>query len=314
MRRLLSWLLCLLSPLLAFAQRPPMMGPPPKARTEGITRKWLDVPYAQGSEAQKLDIYLPETGDGPFPLIISIHGGAFKGGDKADGQLNPMLDGLKRGYAVASVNYRLSGEALFPNNIQDIKAAIRFLRANAQQYHLDPDRFVAWGGSAGGNLAALAGTSAAVTELEDLSQGNADQSSAVQAVVDFFGPINFLAMDEQFKASGKGQANHSEAGSPESLVLGAALATVPEKVKQASPATYIGPNTPPFFIAHGDQDQLVPTQQSIDFAKQLQEQLGKQRVELEIIPGAKHGGPAFENKKLLDQVFKFLDKQLGVKR
>ena len=111
---------------------------PSKANTDHIKRKWLDIAYASLSPAQKLDIYLPDEGDGPFPVIVSVHGGAFKFGDKADGQLTPMLEGLKRGYAVVSINYRMSGEALFPKNIHDVKAAIRWVRANAKQYSFNP--------------------------------------------------------------------------------------------------------------------------------------------------------------------------------
>ena len=206
------------------------------------------------SAAEKLDIYLPSTGSAPYPVIISVHGGAFLMGDKADGQLTPMLAGLERGYAVVSVNYRLSGEAKFPAAVNDVKAAIRFLRANASKYGLDPQKFAVWGGSAGGNLAAMAGTSAGVDSLSDPSLGNASQSDAVQAVVDWFGPIDFATMDSQLETSGAGPANHGAADSPESQYLGAPLASVPEEVKAADPATYISPDDPPFLIEHGTAD------------------------------------------------------------
>jgi len=106
---------------------------PRRANTDNIKRKWLDVAYATKSQAQKLDIYIPDEGEGPFPVILSIHGGAFKSGDKGDGQVIPMLEGIKRGYAVVSINYRLSGEAIFPAQIYDVKAAVRWIRANAKQ-------------------------------------------------------------------------------------------------------------------------------------------------------------------------------------
>ena len=112
----------------------------PAADISRIKNKWLDIPYANKSASEKLDIYLPDEGKGPFPVIISVHGGAFLGGDKADAQLNPMLQGLKLGYAVVSVNYRLSGEAIFPANIMDVKAAVRWVKANARQYKLNPDK------------------------------------------------------------------------------------------------------------------------------------------------------------------------------
>ena len=150
------------------------------ADTSSIKTQSLDVAYADASESQKLDIYLPNSGSGPFPVIVAIHGGAFLMGDKADGQLTPMLAGLDRGYAVVSINYRLSNEAKFPAQINDVKAAIRFVRANAGTYGLDPNKIAAWGGSSGGYLAAMLGTSGGVADLEDTSQGSPDQSSAVR--------------------------------------------------------------------------------------------------------------------------------------
>src|SRR5512139_1589876 len=177
-------------------------GAPPAADTSHIKRKFLNIPYADVSPAQRLDVYLPDEGEGPFPVIIAIHGGAFMGCDKADLQVLPMLEGLKRGYAVVSINYRMSGESKFPALVQDAKAAVRWIRANAKQYKIDPQKIAAWGGSAGGYLSTMLGTSAGIPELEDLSLGYADQPSHIQAVVDWFGPTNFLKMDEQLTQSG----------------------------------------------------------------------------------------------------------------
>jgi acetyl esterase/lipase len=305
-------LLWLLSTTLVVAQPGQGSGgmKPQKAETNWIKTKYLDLAYASKSPTQKLDIYLPNEGVGPFPVIISIHGGAFKFGDKADGQLTPMLEGLKHGYAVIGVNYRLSGEALYPAQINDIKAAIRFLRANTPKYNLDGNKFAVWGGSAGGNLAAMAGTSGDVKELEDLSLGNAGESSRVQAVVDWFGPIDFLQMDPQFIESGKGRADHNEAGSPESMLLGKQITSVPGLVKLANPTTYISEDDPPFLIQHGTEDMMVPTQQSENFAAALQKVTGNEKVTLILLKGANHGGKQFEEASNLKIVFEFLDKSL----
>ena len=281
------------------------------ANTDYIKRKWIDIAYANQSQAQKLDIYLPEEGDGPYPVILSIHGGAFKSGDKGDGQVNAMLEGLKRGYAVVSINYRLSGEAIWPAQIQDVKAAIRWIRANSKQYKLNSGKIASWGGSAGGHLSAMAGTSGNVKELEDLSQGNADQSSRVQAVVDWFGPTDFLKMDEQAKESKVANPQvHSIPDSPESQLIGKNLQDAPDLVKAANPETYISKDDPPFFIQHGLNDPLVPYPQSVNFAKKLEQTLGKEKVTLELIPGTGHGGPNFQTKENIDKVFAFLDKYL----
>jgi acetyl esterase/lipase len=290
--------------------RPGGPGGMPPANTVGIKNKFLDIAYASKSPAQKLDVYLPATGNGPFPVIVSIHGGAFKGGDKGDGQVNAMLEGLKGGYAVVSINYRLSGEAIFPAQIQDVKAAIRFVRANAAKYKLNPDKLATWGGSAGGHLAAMAGTTGDVPDFEDVTLGNANQSSRVQAVVDWFGPIQFDQMDAQFRVSGKGTPDHDVANSPESELVGKQITQAADLVKRASPATYISKNDPPFFIEHGMEDQLVPTEQSKNFYAELLKILGNERVTLTLMPGTLHGGPQFETPENLTAVFAFLDKYL----
>lgn len=282
---------------------------PGKADTEKIKRKWIDVQYATVSPSQKLDIYLPDNGDGPFPLILSIHGGAFKGGDKGDNQVTPMLEGLKRGYAVISVNYRLSQEAIFPAQIYDIKAAVRWIRANSKEYKLKTDRIVVWGGSAGGHLSAMLGTSGGIKELEDLSMGNKEQSSRVQAVVDWFGPTDFLRMDEQLKESGiKNPQTHSIPDSPESELIGKNLSDAPELVKAANPESYITPDDPPFFIQHGLIDHLVPYQQSVNLASKLEKIIGKENVTIELLKDTDHGGPAFFEPQNIEKVFLFIEK------
>jgi acetyl esterase/lipase len=286
-------------------------GQPGKAYTSGIKRKWIDISYAAASNAQRLDIYIPDEGDGPFPVILSIHGGAFKGGDKADSQVIPMLEGLNRGYAVVPINYRLSSEAIFPAQINDVKASIRWIRANAKQYKLNPDKIAAWGGSAGGHLSAMAGTSGNVKELENLSQGNADQSSCVQAVVDWFGPTDFLKMDEQLKESKvNNPQTHSIPDSPESELIGKNISEAPELVKAANPETYITKDDPPFLIQHGLIDNLVPYQQSVNLARKLELVIGKEKVTIELLQDSGHGGPAFSTPHNLEKVFLFLDKYL----
>jgi acetyl esterase/lipase len=288
-----------------------IQGGPPPADTSHITRKFLDIPYAQLSAAQKLDLYLPEQGEGPFPLILSIHGGAFMGCDKADLQILPMLEGLKRGYAVAGLNYRMSGEARFPALVQDVKAAVRWLRANASQYKLDPARIAAWGGSAGGYLASMLGTSAGIPELEDLSLGNPTQPCNVQAVVCWFGPTNFLNMDDYLAASGlkpSEEQSHSSENSPESLLLGRKITEIPELVRAANPETYIRPDAPPFLLQHGTLDPTVPVQHSIDFALKLKKIIGEDKATLDLLEGAGHGDPKFETAENVQKVLDFLDR------
>lgn len=287
---------------------------PPSPLVNGyIKRKWLDLSYATQSPAQKLDIYLPNGGDGPFPVIATFHGGAWMFGDKGDAFNQPFLEGLKRGYAVACVNYRLSGEARFPSQIYDCKAAIRYLRSLAAEYKLDGGHIGAWGASAGGHLAALLGTSPKVKELEGLSIKNSHTriSSQVHAVVVWYGPSeDFLKMDEELSRSGKGVPNHSQADSPESLLLGRKITDVPALVKFASPMTYINTDVPPFLIQHGQKDGIVPVEQAIHFAAEMERIAGRDKVTLEIMPEAEHGDPLFETPENLQRVFDFFDSHL----
>jgi acetyl esterase/lipase len=281
--------------------------------TGWVQKKHLDVPYASLSGAQKLDLYLPNTGTGPFPLIIEIHGGGFVTGSKSS-QIGPMLEAVKRGYALASINYRLSGEATWPAQINDVKAAIRFLRANAALYGLDPDRFAAWGASAGGSLAALAGVSGGVYALADPALGNAGVSDRVQAVVDWFGPIYFSSMDAEFAALGTtgvmGPTN--AATSAESKYLGRTIGTVQAQplVEAASPRTYISHDDPPFLIQHGTADRNIPITQSIDFARSLAQVIGSDNVVYEALEGAGHGGSQFETAANTAKILEFLDRAL----
>ena len=257
------------SPAAPSGERP---GGPPAAA-------YSNVAYASTSSSQVLDIWMPDGAIGPVPLVIFVHGGGFAGGDKSmDVEFGTVASVLAAGYAAASLNYRLSGEARFPAAVQDVKAAVRFLRANASRYGLDPGRFAAWGASAGGHLVAMIGTTGdQKTVLDDPSLGNVGVSGAVQAIVDFFGPTDFLQMDAQFASAApaacKGQVRaYDSADSPVSLFLGGAIQTIPDKAVAANPITYIATakTLPVFLIAHGDSDCEVPSQQSVILYKALQ--------------------------------------------
>jgi acetyl esterase/lipase len=282
----------------------------PTADVSHIQRKWLDLPYASLSPAHTLDIYLPDEGDGPFPVILHIHGGAFAIGDKGDIQVQAFLKGLEHGYAVVSVNYRLSGEATFPAGLQDIKASIRWLRANGKKYQLDGNRIAACGSSAGGNYAAMVCLTANVTEFDDPNLGNMEYPCTVQAAVDMFGPTDFLKMDEQLAGNGFGPGDHGNVDSPESRYLGAKLSDVPLKVELANPMTYVHEHMSPILIQHGRLDTLVPVQQSIMFVEKMEKFVNHDRFEFDIIEGAGHADPLFETDENMGRVFAFLDRHL----
>src|SRR5208337_3078994 len=167
--------------------------PAPPRLLEGV-RVLRDLQYVEhGHERNRLDLYLPEKAEGRLPLVVWNHGGGWVGGSKEGCPAVPLTT---RGYAVASLNYRLSQHAVFPAQIQDCKTAVRWLRANAAKYDLDPEHVGVWGASAGGHLVALLGTTGNVKELEGTG-GNLDQSSRVQCVVNWFGPSDMARMGRQ---------------------------------------------------------------------------------------------------------------------
>jgi acetyl esterase/lipase len=297
-------------PLFPMPGIPPEEFQPPPADVSHIHRKWLDVAYAEVSSTQQLDIYLPEAGEGPFPIVIHIHGGAFAIGDKRDIQVVPFLGGLDLGYAVVGVNYRLSGEAVFPAGLQDVKAAIRWMKAHSGEYALDSDRIAVIGQSAGAHQAAMCCVTTGLGLFDDPSLGHAEYSSDVQVAVDMFGPTDFLKMDEHLAASGLGPCDHSQADSPESRYLGGRVTEIPEKAREANPTTYVHGGMPPILIQHGTRDCSVPVQQSIEFARAIEGRVGADRVELDIFEGAVHADPAFESDKNMARVFGFLDRHL----
>ena len=281
----------------------------PQNELDAVENKILDIPYASQSETQKLDLYFPEDIAKPCPLIIHFHGGAFLFGTRRDDNLRPMLRALQHGYALASVEYRLSGEARFPALVYDCKAAIRFLRANAKEYGIQPDQIVVWGPSAGGYLAAMIGTTQGNPAFEDLSMGNEYVSSDVQAVIDWCGPAgDFCMMDDQIRENGYGVADHDHPLSPESRLLGHAIQEVQELSMLAAPITHVSKNIPPFMIHHGKSDEIVPVQQSVALAKRIEEVAGPEKVILHVFEGkGHHGQPWYDDPSLTNEIFSFLD-------
>lgn len=270
--------------------------------------RYPNVAYATASTTQRLDIYLP-GGTGPFPVVFMVHGGGFRFGDKQGWSAGVGEALLQNGYALVGVGYRLSGEAVFPAAVQDVKAAVRHVRANAARYNLDPGRLAVYGESAGGNLAALIGTTGNTkTGFDAPDLGNAGVSSAVRAVADLYGPNDFSRIDAFLKAQGcaASQINHNTSQGFESLYLGAALPTVPAKVRQANPVTYLDAQDPPFLIENGGKDCNVGTAQG----PLLADALRRVRVPFEkvLFPNAGHGGADFETAANARRIVAFFDR------
>ena len=284
-----------------------------------------------------LDLYLPaEPVRRPIPVIVFLHGGGWSGGTRTTGP-DFRRYFAQDGFAMASIEYRLTPSITFPANVEDVRTAVRWLRANARSLALDPDRICLWGTSAGGHLAAVAGL--APRGMFE-GNGNLDVTSAVRCVLDGYGPTKFDAMDAQTAeerpslqpavvtiniggagrgaappagtpaAPGPGRADgargggrgsgpvpHDDPSSPESRLLGAPVQTVPDRVQAASPLTYLGKDAPPFLIMHGLADSSVPHGQSVLLYEALK--AAGQDVTLRLVDGLPH---TFFNRTDLDEV------------
>ena len=227
----------------------------PVSEVLGTTQ--FDQPFCMGGEVELLmDVYYPEVLDNPAPLVIYVHGGGWRGGDKGGVTRWPIVASLlERGYLFASVNYRLAPQFQFPAMIEDVKCAIRHFRAESESYNIDPDRIGVWGTSAGGHLVALLGTTDGSEGLEGTG-GYAGVSSRVQAVVDMYGPIDLQSMFDENSTLMSG-------------VFGVESADA-EILRTASPNTWASPDDPPVLMIHGDRDVTVPLAQSEIFLDSLQ--------------------------------------------
>lgn len=255
----------------------------------------LDIRYATVDTIDlKLDLYLPAGVLNPV-LVIWIHGGAWRSGSKE----NPPMDLLKKGYALASIDYRTSATATYPALIHDIKASVRYLRANADKLKYNADKIILWGSSAGGHLAALAGLTNDAEDLEGNLGAYTTISSSVQGIIDFFGPTNLSTIMAQSTPHGVGVR-----GPALEQLFGKKLELLKNELIAASPITHVSKNDPPLFICHGDQDPQVPINQSIELYGKYKE-LGLP-VQMEFAYGAAHGGKQYSDPQLIDKVDKFI--------
>jgi acetyl esterase/lipase len=281
----------------------------------GGTRLLLGVPYAAipGVRPLELDLVLPpETGE-PVPVVVFLHGGGWRVGNRHTA--GPMYGGssptpfervARAGIAVASVDYRLSGEATWPAQLHDAKAAVRWLRARAGELGIDPDRIAAWGESAGGHLAELLGLTAHDAALEG-EVGITGPSSRVSAVVAWYAPSDVAAV-----ATDTG-ADPDDATTREAQLLGAPAPSVPELAAQASPVSHVSGDAPPFLLLHGEADRLIPFVQSVRFHTALVE--AGAEAEILLYEDADHmwlGSPEAAE-KALDRTIDELRRRLGAR-
>lgn len=296
---------------------------------EGV-RGIADVPYwaARGFRPLTLDLYLPsETLKRPangFPLVVFIHGGAWVSGSAHGNRPFANFPGVlaslaARGYVVASINYRFVTEARYPAQIHDVKSALRFLRKHAGQYGIDRERAIAWGTSAGGFLAAMAGVSCGMAELAppDAGDGQVPEThgACVQGVVAWYGVFDMETLAEQAQIAGA--FSRDVARAPEWALLGCFKAScTSEQIRLASPVSLVTPHTPPMLLISGDADKVVPVQQTTEMAARLKQ--ANIRHELITMPGIHHSlmGNTLEetraaNLKALEATFRFIDRTIG---
>jgi acetyl esterase/lipase len=263
-----------------------------------------DVKFASVAGAElALDLYLPEGNRAPQGLVVWVHGGAWRAGSRASVEVQGLT---ARGWAIASVDYRLSTVAPFPAQVHDIKAAIRFLRAHAGEYGYPSSRFVIAGSSAGGHLAALVGVTGHSAELEGNVGADVGQSSEVQAIVSLFGASNLTTILAQSTPHGI----NVRAPALE-LLLGAPPEANAALARQASPVFHVDSADPPLLMLHGDQDNQMPINQSHEL-EGAYEKLGLP-VRLVVVHGAGHGGPAFTSEANLQLIDEFLRQSLDRK-
>ncbi len=261
------------------------------ALPEGV-KVLRDLEYARpDGKPQLLDLYLPEKAGPSLPVIVWVHGGGWNAGSK---DRCPGLWLVPAGYAVASINYRLSTEAQWPAQINDCHAAVRWLRANAANYNFDSARVAAWGGSAGGHLVALMGTL------------DAPSAERVQAVVDWYGPSDLLTMPPNVLSEKRTRGDLAKANGAQ--LLGGIVMDRPDQAKSASAIYHASKDDPPFLLMHGDADPQVPLEQS----QRLYEALKNNGVPatLHILKGAGHGGPQFSTPEAQQMIREFFGKHL----
>lgn len=272
----------------------------PMADAADSTRIFRDVEYARvGGKPLALDLYLPAGVSSPV-LVVYVHGGTWSAGSKTE---YPAFL-VERGYALASLDFRSTNEARFPANVHDIKAGIRYLRAKAAQYGYRADRIAIAGSSSGGHLAALVGVTRGVTELEGREGGYLGESSAVQAIVSFYGASNLSTILAQSTPDGlKVRVPALQ------RLLGAQPDQVPALAKLASPVNHVDRAAPPALLLHGDQDAQMPVNQTLEL--QAAYRNAGLAAEMLILHGAGHGAPEFFAGEAADAVAKFLKRTLG---
>lgn len=256
----------------------------------------LDIAYTNTkNKYQKLDIIYPSVGKAPYKFIMVFHGGGWIKGHRKSASIASIQSATQQGYAVVNVGYRLAPEVTWPAQLHDAKAAVRFIRANAQKYNLDATNIVVWGSSAGGQLVQMLAATNDLKEMEDLSMGNADVSSKVQGVISWYGVSDVASLTNH----GVDYAN---------ALMGFNVMHDVSKARVASPIDYVNENFPPILLVHGSNDQLVPFEQSVQMAIKVNSITGEKRAKLKLFINGKHSDAIIKSISNVDDNLHFVDK------
>ena len=280
-----------------------------KLDTSDIRRKFLNCSYGEDHK-QALDIYLPNEGIGPFPAVLFLHGGGWSGGKKNDAQLLPFMSGVKRGYAVIGVGYRLVPNIHYPENLFDVKAALRWLHENADTYLLDPERIALAGASAGAQLAMMTAFTMGQAVFEGAPLG---PTCTVRAVVDQYGPSDFLKQNAQFDESGfpRIAPPAPDAMDAVAVMLGVQSSRIPHLMRFLNPIDNVHPDIPPVLIQHGKYDPVIPYQQSTALYQKIADTCGGEHALLDISDVTTHADPGYADAENVERIFSFLDKHVN---
>ena len=277
-----------------------------KLDVSDIRRKFINCPYGEDPK-QALDIYLPNEGEGPFPILFFAHGGGWSGGSKSDNQLVPFIKGVSRGYAVVALGYRLMPAIRYPENLFDIKAALRWTAENADSYLLDPDRAALAGSSAGAHLVMMA----AFTRGQPVFGGKPGAPECeVRAVIEQFGPTDFSKIHSHYDESGYARAQSPSDGSALDTLLGVKAELIPNLIRFVNPIDNVRPGIPPVLIQHGRYDPIIPYQQGVELYEKICAVAGDDMAELDLSDVFLHADPGYAADDSVNRMFDFLDRHI----
>lgn len=280
-------------------------------------RHWLDVAYGDDPR-QNMDIWLPDEGDGPFPLIVFTHGGGWVGGDKREDTMPGAFKVMSQGYALACVNYRLAPDVVWPAPLEDVRCAIRFLRAHAQDYRLKTDKIAAWGNSAGAHINNMIAALGGRPIMKGKEMGYPEVDDSIQCLVSLYGPSDMYQIDlcnrlpESAIADATGGTETAPGRGegmvfPHNLIMGFKNSRNPAAASFGGPINFVTADFPPAFLMHGIKDPIVPYTQSVSFMNKINETCHEERCTTKLFEDAVHGDPVMKTDEVVNEILDFID-------